>query len=501
MKTYIFAIGGTGSRVLKSLTMLLAGGVVPDTTEIIPIVIDPDQHAGDFTRTEKILKAYKDIHDEIGRFNSNNSFFQTPINYNNGNLRIDITDITDNKAHVIPFKDYIDIGKMTDIDDIGNSHPDGNSALASILFSEKNLNADMTLGFKGNPNMGSVVLNQFIGTNEFNAFTANFQQGDRIFIISSIFGGTGASGFPLLLKNLRNLSPATPNAKFIKDAKIGAVTVLPYFMLTPDTKSQIQSSTFISKTKAALSYYIKNIYKNKTNSNGIDAIYYLGDSNNKVFDNVEGGARQKNNAHFIELAAAMGIVDFINTSDGQFSTDVTIEKRYGIKNYDANSGIYFEDLDDTSKSLIAKNLSQFMLFGKYMQHINYFPKCGDNGNVWNKDGGKNQVFYGPDNKKLENLFFNLKDMFGHFNEWIDEMRNNNVSFHPFNENNDDDNDLFGFINKRHSSDRFVNTLNFIAKRNWDKMDDRLNREAKNRMDGTAQQFAEIFYLATKELLK
>ena len=40
-KCYVFAIGGTGSRVLRALTMLLAGNVKIDTEEIVPIIFDP----------------------------------------------------------------------------------------------------------------------------------------------------------------------------------------------------------------------------------------------------------------------------------------------------------------------------------------------------------------------------------------------------------------------------------------------------------------------------
>ena len=50
----------------------------------------------------------------------------------------------------------------------------------------------MDVGFKGNPNIGSVVLNQIFESDAFNDFATSFGQGDRIFIVSSIFGGTGA---------------------------------------------------------------------------------------------------------------------------------------------------------------------------------------------------------------------------------------------------------------------------------------------------------------------
>ena len=51
-KLYIFGIGGTGSRVLRSLTFLLGAGVkLPSYSEVVPIVVDADSTSGDKTET------------------------------------------------------------------------------------------------------------------------------------------------------------------------------------------------------------------------------------------------------------------------------------------------------------------------------------------------------------------------------------------------------------------------------------------------------------------
>ena len=62
---YVFGIGGTGSRVLKSLMFLLASGVKINTERIIPIIIDPDLSNGDLNRTYDILKNYSNIKKDI----------------------------------------------------------------------------------------------------------------------------------------------------------------------------------------------------------------------------------------------------------------------------------------------------------------------------------------------------------------------------------------------------------------------------------------------------
>lgn len=52
-----------------------------------------------------------------------------------------------------------------------------------MLFSEANLESDMEVGFKGNPNIGSVVLNQFTDSQDFIDFADAFKPGDRIFTL------------------------------------------------------------------------------------------------------------------------------------------------------------------------------------------------------------------------------------------------------------------------------------------------------------------------------
>ena len=58
-KLYVFAIGGTGSRVLKALTMLMASGVNVPVEKIVPIIIDADEAGGNKTDTVKIMYIYR----------------------------------------------------------------------------------------------------------------------------------------------------------------------------------------------------------------------------------------------------------------------------------------------------------------------------------------------------------------------------------------------------------------------------------------------------------
>ena len=73
MKLFLFAIGGTGSRVLKSMIMLCAAGVRPvdangqplQDVELVPIIIDPHKSNADLKCTERLLSAYSTIREKL----------------------------------------------------------------------------------------------------------------------------------------------------------------------------------------------------------------------------------------------------------------------------------------------------------------------------------------------------------------------------------------------------------------------------------------------------
>ncbi len=417
-KLFIFGIGGTGSRVIKALTMLLASGVKMDNTDtIVPIIIDPDSANGDLTRTEEILRLYKNIYQK-GHSNES-SFFSTKFNsldeigeggFVSDNFRFEIGGVKD-----ALFKDFIDYSALDY----------NNKAFTSLLFSKDNLNANMEVGFKGNPNIGSVVLNKFKDTSFFKKFAQSFGQKDRVFIISSIFGGTGASGFPLILKNIRGAENPVPNYASLQNAKIGAVTILPYFSINNiDNQTVIESDTFISKTKAALSYYARNV----SGSQSINALYYIGDefTDNKV-DGADGATKQKNNAHFIELASALAIVDFMSKSDSELVVadgKVPSPKyyEYGLKN--KTSKITFKDLANNTHDEVSKPLAQFSLFELFFKK--YFIEADEMAFAKN---GNNKLQMQHLDKRFS---ADLKVFIGHFEEWLKEMSISNVSFQPIN---------------------------------------------------------------------
>ena len=297
-RVFVFCIGGTGLRVMKSVIMLLASGFRTNGYQVVPIIIDPHQDLKEKTELDALIASYQKIYDAtVGertedKDNSLEGFWNTRV------MTLQELDDQQNPtssslAYERAFREYIELGNL--------DQNDPNQLLIQALYSEANLNNKLSVGFKGNPNVGTVVLGDMIeGADEFEGLKRQFNENDQIFIISSIFGGTGASGYPLLEKNIRGCKSCPK----LKDAMMGAVTVFPYFALDDPTTtgSSIDSANFLTKTKAALAYYADNVLS--------DYLYYVGEKKlRKSYKNNE--QEQEDPAHFIELVAASALFDFL----------------------------------------------------------------------------------------------------------------------------------------------------------------------------------------------
>jgi hypothetical protein len=372
-KMYVFAIGGSGSRVLKSLTMLLAAGVKCDVDTIVPIIIDKD--ATCFKEAKELIENYIKAQDFAPKSDAGsvqNRFFNTKFELLNGELVLQLDDTKDT------FKDYINYATPREL---GNT-----KSLVDVLFSKKTLEMSTSVGFQGNPNVGSVVLNQFNEQKIFKSFADKIDENDKIFIISSIFGGTGASGFPILLKTLNNPPAGLTAPDKIKKAPKGAITMLPYFKVSTQkdesNKNSLVPKSFIPGTKAALHYY-------ETLDKKIDSLYYIGEPSGLrlTYKHEKGGSKQEeeDKAHIVEFAAALSVVDFANNAAMKRATDgitirETVYKEFGIspntkeekdkkgkivKIENDGKNVSFNDLADT-KELVKKPLVQLLLMRKFI---------------------------------------------------------------------------------------------------------------------------------------
>jgi Tubulin like len=415
--TFIFAIGGTGARVVRSLTMLLASGMkLNDNDKVIPIIIDLDTENEDTARTIKALDLYKVIRDTAYGNNAvvKDGFFAGNLAKLNS-LRTETTGEVKESFQLKfagindTFEKYLRTGELDASVDL---------PLLRLLYDDSDrsnpnteLKLELTKGFKGNPNIGSVIFTDLQSTPEFEFFKNAITEGDRIFIISSIFGGTGSSGFPQLLKLIR-----TSNNNKLKNAVIGAITVMPYFSVQDKKESAIDSSRFMSKTKAALSYY-----EHEMESMKLNALYYIADAHRgNPYENNEGGAAQKNDAHLVEMIAATAAVHFINRPTGDFR-DTTEYFEFGVKQDQPvlSIGHFF----DESRRQVMEPLTRFKYFSKL--YLEYLPEHLKT--TFSKSCNLPEEFNSHPYYQALRSFFEK-----HFMEWLQELKRNSRSFAPFN---------------------------------------------------------------------
>lgn len=402
-KVFVFCIGGTGIRVMKSITMLMAGGIDTNGYIVVPIILDPHLDLEEKKNLHPLIDCYKDVYDKSinngsSTLNSLDGFFNSEIRTINelNNQTNDTQQIAGSKEK---FRSYIGLANLG-ADDLNNY-------LVETMFSTKNLDNPLSVGFKGNPNVGTVVLGEMIeGADWFRAFKQHCEKDDRVFIISSIFGGTGASGYPLVEKKIR----LAENEPAVKNVVMGAVTVLPYYGLKDPatTGSDIDSANFYTKTKAALSYYDGNVKS--------DYLYYIGEKNLKqVYDNDE--KKQDDKANFIELVAASALFDFLKRGK-------PVNTQYLTRAIESDE----ESLDLVSLGKgykdIVKSVADFMLLRNFVNNLpseKYFPLS--------KNRGFDSDFY------KDSAFQSLTRFTEKYYNWYSELAQNKRAFSPLHYDN------------------------------------------------------------------
>lgn len=397
-KVFVFCIGGTGIRVMKSVTMLMASGMSTNGYTVVPVILDPHLDLEEKKNLHTLLSSYQDIYNKStnnGSLNHLDGFFNSEIVTIN-ELNNQLNDTQQASGSKEKFRSYISEANLA-ADDINNY-------FVQTLFSTKNLDSPLSVGFKGNPNVGTVVLGEMIeGADWFKAFKQHCEKDDRIFIISSIFGGTGASGYPLLEKKIKGAA----SQPAVKNALMGAVTVLPYYGLKDPstTGSDIDSANFYTKTKAALAYYEKTVLS--------DYLYYAGETSLiQVYENDE--KKQDDKAHFIELVAASALFDFLTREKPETQQFLTraIE--------DAKNSLDLVSLGSGYKEIV-KRVADYKLLGTFINILpkeSFFPLI--------KNRGFDENFY------KDASFQALKRFTAIYDNWYNELSTNKRAFSPLN---------------------------------------------------------------------
>lgn len=303
MSYYLIGIGGTGARCLEAFVHLAGAGLLNDNQDIKILYVDADVSCGNLTRTQDTVDLYERVRKL--RFGSKGVFknaitnagFWTPVKEDCDTLN--------------------DVFQNTSLINKESTKPLG--MLYQSLFTEQERTTNLDRGFRAHPSIGAAVMTQKMDVNEepWRSLLPqiNADKDAKVFLFASVFGGTGAAGFPTIARLLHDILQKDKDGNCT--AKIGGALVLPYFSFPPadpenSKEMQAKVDEFKLNTKSALDYY------NKNNLLGpiFTSVYMVGDSDLAEVKKFSLGAKeQENESNIIEMYAALAAFDFFNRSE------------------------------------------------------------------------------------------------------------------------------------------------------------------------------------------
>jgi len=381
-KCFVIAIGGSGMRCLESFTHMCAMGMF-DSKEINILTLDTDQDNGNKAKAENLVKLYnrvKSSSNEEGGANRD-TFFSA-------------------KLKLFRFWTDYTVADRNNFKNISQKHvdnPEGHNKLLADLFLDDNVQSfNLGHGYRAQTHLGSYLMYHAIveaainlesGTNpkpeeqEFGEFFHQIGQAGedaKVFVLGSIFGGTGASSIPVIPKALDDAIRIRSgnNAKLSDKAKFGATLLTEYFSFNkPDAAQKkgdgnqviADSSFFTLNSQAALQFYHKDPTVQRTYKKmyhigwPIDAIDYSKGKNEK--ETITGGAAQKNQCHITEFICGCAAWDFFHSE--RFLSETESVYLYKSVRFEDNTLNFSKDDfigDGKNGELFGKKFGNFVAF-------------------------------------------------------------------------------------------------------------------------------------------
>lgn len=435
-KLFVIGIGGTGMRCIESLIHLCAIGMF-DNTEIHLLALDTDANNGNFSRLKALKESYVkakglDITNQVAL---KDTFFSAAIKYYEF-----CPDYQKNSSFKLVFNyDKIQYSnrEMTD--------------LADLVLTEDVEEFNLRHGYRAQTHLGSMMMYHSIieaaksqKKNDLQDFlhqlTVASQNGSpRVFILGSVFGGTGASSIPIIPKALSKgaeiLNGGAVNV--LKSAYFGSTLLTGYFNFKEPSENEIKkqriiatSSRFALNSQVAMMFYdddttVKSTYQ-KFYMLGTEGTSWnpMQKNNDANAATITGGQSQENDSHYIELMAACAVLDFYNESESELKMNKdNMTTDYLYRSINENGKFDFSDFVGINRAQeFAKKfglLIAFALFNNGSDNILEGLRSG----LLKIEGFNNlditQIEYVT---KYFNLFYASKDDSGNLKEgWLKQI--------------------------------------------------------------------------------
>ena len=351
---YYLGIGGTGSKCVDTYVYACAAGLGPEKLWIG--MVDQDEDCGNIEKTSINIENYQRVHKilrtpGLSDINNKTNLFTTKIITVPG--QTNWPPLKSSGATKPTLSNIFKFNALKDeIQDVMNC----------LYHPNEELPLELDEGFRGRPSIGAAAILSRVHENDpfwqniFNSIDRALQGHQvRIFLVSSIFGGQGASGFPSIAKLIRKKL----EQKGIKEGVyIGGALMLPYFSFPkpPDDEMGLvaYSDSFLEQTRGALDYYGR-LFDEKDYQKTFDQLYVVGwDPLIQLKNFAKGGPSQNNPALLPEIFTALAASKFFsdkNIEDGIYHIARNDDESFGWQD--------LPSIDDKDNKIVKKCISQF----------------------------------------------------------------------------------------------------------------------------------------------
>lgn len=434
---FVLGIGGTGMRCIESLVHLCAMGMF-DNTEIHMLALDTDKNNGNFARLKEVKEAYNNAkgQDNANRVALEETFFSANIKY---------YEFSPNYETKSTFKAVFNYG-----DTQYNDREKAN--LADLVLSDNVEDFNLRHGYRAQTHLGSMMMYHSIIeaaksplSNELKSFISELikasQNGQpKVFILGSVFGGTGASSIPIIPQAISKAAAILSNgsANVMQSAFFGSTLLTAYFTFKTPSADEISTQRIIATSdKFALNSQVAMMFygDDTTVKSTYQKFYMIGTSGmewnpmqqtqDKIKKTITGGAEQKNDSHYIELLAACAALDFLNSDEKQLQENKEQHNTdYQFRSINENGKFDFQDFVGSNREKeFAKKFGMLIAFALFCNGSDDFVesvRCGGQKEIQEfRDINVNQV---TNLKKYFDLFFVKKNADDSLTEgWLKQL--------------------------------------------------------------------------------
>ncbi|HZI56697.1 MAG TPA: hypothetical protein VFF39_07965 [Verrucomicrobiae bacterium] len=352
MSNFVVAVGGSGAKLMQSLVHMGAAGLLPaQRRKLFALLVDPDENNGNVQDCQALVKTYNQCHELLKT--GSDDLFSAAIN-----LEGPWTPIRDPRVDTL--SEIFQYDKL-----VQAKAPD--AELLDLFFEKQEINMSIKQGFRGRPSVGATVFAHSVRFDEppwsdlKERIKAQSAEGSvRVILAGSVFGGSGASGVPTLVRLL-----ASAFGGQVTNMHLGLVLFLPFFQFRPVPGEEIQAdpAAFPMATAEALKYYHERGFLDFCNS-----IYCVGEEvPSQLVVSAVGAAEQRNEPHFIELVAGMGTMRFFNDQLPSKSGALAVAGRK------SENTVAWDDLpyDEHKGRDLTRKLQQMAVFSVAYRYIFY----------------------------------------------------------------------------------------------------------------------------------